>query len=697
MRFISRQGLIGLVVVLAVLAGPIGVMARLQATLDGPSPAQDHAQVIAQGVAGMPGDQVAWRVVVDEAEALDVAELEGRALGFALADADAIVVNDVTYGTQTRLAPGEASFVADGVLQQRASLGDQTVNYERLALVPADAANDDGGDQLVFAGDGFAAPDGNRDIDLVRGVLQQDDTTSLDDSGYPVLILVTAGELEVSDGSGEPQTLTAGEAAEFSGDLDLTGTDSGETAFVAAVIGPEVPAPPRFFGTIGLGVYACPVGVTADDLDNPADPASTGCEPVTEGFDVSLLPANGDELPLADTRSPEAGSYVWDGLAFGDYEIGEPSQVPAGTSDQALYDVDGNPLDSGEITIDRQTPDVRVNLYLFSDQDGSVTVHVLNCPPGMTADDLDADLCDPATEGFDLRIELFEGDGQGDALTLDDATEDAGGYTWSGIDLPTSGETRTLGLHQPTLPDGFNDYVVVGPDGPLDYVEDAAGPAYFSFDLSLETPGIQLNVYNFQPGEGATTGDVSITAYLCPAADATDDECIGNGTYPIADILVVTPGEDPPLTLDNATADGDTLRWSGLTLGAYGMSMSNIAFEGDVSIDRVLGVTGGAGDQFGFVLTEDNPNVDVQIMLIGAEVAPTPEDDDAGDDDTGDDDTGNGTGDVDSDGDGLTDLQETDLGTDPTAADSDGDCTTDGAEVEAGTDPLDANDGGSCE
>src|SRR5215211_4888355 len=58
MRFISRRGLIGLVVVLAVLAGPVGVMARLQGTPDGPSPAQDHAEVIAQGVSGMPGDQV---------------------------------------------------------------------------------------------------------------------------------------------------------------------------------------------------------------------------------------------------------------------------------------------------------------------------------------------------------------------------------------------------------------------------------------------------------------------------------------------------------------------------------------------------------------------------------------------------------------------------------------------------------------
>ncbi|HKG24715.1 MAG TPA: hypothetical protein VKB09_03655, partial [Thermomicrobiales bacterium] len=511
MRFMSRRGLIGLVVVLAVLAGPIGVMARLQAALDGPSPAQDHAEVIAQGVAGMPAEQIAWRVVVDEAEPLDVAQPEERALGFALADEDGIVVNDLSDGTQTRLAAGEASFAADGVLQQRAGLGEQTVNYYRLALVPAESANDAGGDRLVFAGDGFAAPDGNRDIDLVRDVLQQDDTTSLDDAGYPVLILVTAGELEVDAGS-EPQTLVAGDAAEYSGDLDLTGTDAGETAFVAAVIGPEVPAPPRFFGTIALGVYACEAGVAPDDLENPGDPGSTGCAPVTENFDVSLLTANDDQIPLTEARNPEDGVYVWEGLTFGDYGIGKPSELPPGTTDQVLYDADGNPLETGELTIDRQTPDARVNLYLFTAASGSVTAHVLNCPAGMTAENLDGDLCEPATDGFDLVIELFQGDGQGDTLTLDDATADAGGYTWSGIELPASGDVRTLGLHETPLPEGYDTYVVVGPEGPLEFVEDGAGPAYFAFDLSTEAPGVQLTVYNFQPGGEATTGDVSITA-----------------------------------------------------------------------------------------------------------------------------------------------------------------------------------------
>jgi hypothetical protein len=47
---------------------------------------------------------------------------------------------------------------------------------------------------------------------------------------------------------------------------------------------------------------------------------------------------------------------------------------------------------------------------------------------------------------------------------------------------------------------------------------------------------------------------------------------------------------------------------------------------------------------------------------------------------------------VDSDGDGLTDVEEEELGTDPNLDDSDGDEFSDGEEVKAGTDPLDFHD-----
>src|SRR5215204_4223307 len=126
-RFRGRPLLVTMLVFGLLLVGPGGALALLQAAQDGPSPTQGHAQVIAHGVSQMPADQIAWRVVTDNAENLDTAEPLSRPLGFALADQDAIIVNDVTLGIQTRNAPGEASFTLDNSIQQRASLIDTTV------------------------------------------------------------------------------------------------------------------------------------------------------------------------------------------------------------------------------------------------------------------------------------------------------------------------------------------------------------------------------------------------------------------------------------------------------------------------------------------------------------------------------------------------------------------------------------------
>jgi len=50
---------------------------------------------------------------------------------------------------------------------------------------------------------------------------------------------------------------------------------------------------------------------------------------------------------------------------------------------------------------------------------------------------------------------------------------------------------------------------------------------------------------------------------------------------------------------------------------------------------------------------------------------------------------GNGGEDLDSDGDGLTDIEEEEMGLDPNDSDSDGDGLNDGDELDAGSDPLD--------
>jgi len=154
MRTIRRLRGTWLLAALALLlgAGPVGVAALQRLTATSPSPATGTAEVIAQGVAPMPAPEVSWRVVVDTADLPADAQAEQRALGFALADRDAVMLDSEASGIQTRLAGGEAAFVPDGLRQQRSSLGAFPAPYYRIALVPSAQAGDAGGDRLPLSG-----------------------------------------------------------------------------------------------------------------------------------------------------------------------------------------------------------------------------------------------------------------------------------------------------------------------------------------------------------------------------------------------------------------------------------------------------------------------------------------------------------------------------------------------------------------
>lgn len=660
-----------LVVLGLLLAGPVGTLALLQAAVNGPSPAQGHAEVVAHGVSHMPADQVAWRVVQDTAEPNEEAQPEVRALGFALADADAIVVNDLTYGTQARLAPGEASFVADGVTQHRASLTDGDGPYYRIALVPADQAGDDGGDDLLHAGDGFGAPAGNHDLDLVRDVLTSGESTAIDDSGFPVLVLATAGEIEVEVG-GETATLAAGEAAEYAGNLTITGESDEDAAFVAAVVGPAAPAPPRFSGTIALGLYTCPDDVTADDLIGGDADAIDSCEPLENaeeaGYQGVLMTPDGDEIPFADTIPGTRGAtgvYVWQNLAFGEYTIPQPSSLPDGYGQAVYFDADLNVMETGGVAISRDNPDARVNLYLVASATASITVRVYNCPAPMTPETLAGDFCE-AAEG-DYQVEVTGADDL--LLDLSDATAEGNAFTWSGLPLGEEGEA-TFAVAETVLPAGYTTYLIVGGQ-----VGEPNTPYETTLDADLDA---ELAIYNFQ--ESAGGGAIDITGYICPAAESSAEECQANGTIALDGVVILSDEGGEDLTPANAERNGDTYSWPILPLGTYfllaGEANPNLVPEG-YELLSVAGTIGGFDGGYTIELTAENPRASVAVYLVaeGGEPEPEPTLPPAP---------------VDTDGDGLSDEDEAVQGTSPDDPDSDDDCHSDGAEVTAGTDPLDA-------
>lgn len=203
-------------VALLLFVTPVGADLLRQIGLGDASPANDHAAVIAQGVAPMPEGDLVLRVVADAASTDNVESADPRrAVGFLLAGGDTIAVNDADTVSQMNLSTGEAAFVPAGSRLRTVGLAFDPVPFYRLELVPTDAEAPAQGD-LVYATSPFPAHDGPRDPNLVRDVLAQGKESTLTDTGQQGLFLVTAGAVQIGV-VGAPESLMqgAGEASTF--------------------------------------------------------------------------------------------------------------------------------------------------------------------------------------------------------------------------------------------------------------------------------------------------------------------------------------------------------------------------------------------------------------------------------------------------------------------------------------------------
>ncbi len=380
--------LVALAVMLAATSSPALQSARAYQADETFSPASGPAQVIAQGVAALPAGDAVWRTVRTRAALPADAAFEERPLGFVLASTGPMLLVDEATGEQVRLGRGEAAFIPVGAVQQRSSLGAQPVSYLSIELVAADAPPPPAGTTVLQPGQPFPAPAGLHDLDLLSATLGQGETFTIPDSGAKNVVLVTDGAAGVSRGGGEPVVLLAGEAASFSGTLDIApAPDGGEEAFVSfvvAIIGPEVqppagiaeatappaaestaepstPAAATGQGSIAVQVFSCPPGMDAQTV------AAAACAPVAEDFDLILssdaLPA---PLSVADATS-DGASLTWDALPFGEYLIAAGALPPGVTSySLSAANVIGDPESGYQVTVDEANPTATVRIYTFS-------------------------------------------------------------------------------------------------------------------------------------------------------------------------------------------------------------------------------------------------------------------------------------------------------------------------------------------
>lgn len=667
--------LVALALLLVLTVGPVGASVLRQLAQDAPSPALGHAEVVAHGVAPLPSGQLAWRVVEDTADLPADAPTEERALGFALAEDGAMLINDLSYGTQARLGAGEAAFVPNGVQQQRVSLGQDAARHYRIALVPGDQANDAGGDTLILAGDGFVGPtgDGGHDLDLLRDVVRPNEQSEIPDVGFPSLVLATAGEISVepNDG-GRSVALEAGEAAVFDGDLIVIGTGTKKASFVAGLIGPEVPPPPAPpTGSVTLQVRGCQTGVNAAAARKAGfGPAVIGdCTPVALDPAPTLLTASNQPLDPSDA-GPNAADSVWSGLGYGTYGIGKPA-LPDGFTEYLVVDADGKVVDPAFVTIGDAAPDVTATLYLFQPGE-SLTLNVFNCAAGMTRDTLVGDTCDAATGDYDVSLTSPDGS---TVLTKQDAKVSQNVLTFENL------AAGTYLLAESSLPDGYVDYVVPGVD-----VDRASGA--YTVTIDAKEPNPALSVYNLQT---AAEGEGTVTARIfdCPPG-MTRDSLVGDTCQASSDFdLVLYLPDGGSLGLNDADVTDNVVTWN-VPPGDYFVEETSLPAGYD---DAYAPNTETATDNSAAYLvtvSSDTPAADLAIYnLSAADETPVATEPAA---ETPDAETPSAD-EIDTDSDGLSDELETGtLGTDPTNADTDGDGRADGDEVNSGDVITDPND-----
>jgi hypothetical protein len=228
-----------------------------------------------------------------------------------------------------------------------------------------------------------------RDLDLLSGLLLGDEIALVPDTGAKNVILITDGAANVGRAGGEPVVLLAGEAASFSGELQVAPAAGGgepRVAFVVATIGPEVPPPPALAistpstqstpsplqtaatpsrntggpGSISLQVFSCPPGMEAATL------AVAACAPAAAGFDIAI---EGGVLtaPLTiGNASVDGDSYTWTGLQPGEYRV-SPSALPSGATSYVLSarNAAGDPESGFTVSLDAENPALPLRIYLL--------------------------------------------------------------------------------------------------------------------------------------------------------------------------------------------------------------------------------------------------------------------------------------------------------------------------------------------
>lgn len=624
--------LLALVAGSPLVAGP--VLSQIEEAL---SPAQGDASVVAHGIASLPDGQLGWRVTRASTPGADDQTRDNP--GFLLTESGALLVNDLNADSWTRLAPGEALFLPAGTRYGEGATGGQPVSFYRLDLVDAGQVDVAGNDELLFIGEPFPSPGGNRDIDLVRDVMDPGEVVTMDvlAEAAPVLFLVTSGTVQLvptGNDAATPVPLSAGQGAALNDDVVATATDAGAT-FVAAVVGPDVPltlaqqaeptaTPTPLPASLTVQVLACPVEYEGTSY-------ATDCaEPVAD-VTIDLSSATG---AFAQGTTAGDGTIAFVDLIPDTYSLtggvpGEFAQQVVACANEAgaLETGSSDTLTAGATFAVAPGDAVSCQWYVIPEDlqgegEGSLAIAAYACPG--TPLDPETD-CSPIEAGGAVVIGP-------DGAAIDPAT---------GVPFGTY-FVQTDGI---AVPEGYE----------LSEVRGSGGAADIGWSVLIDDANPDAAVAIIYVPTGGEAG-------------ATDEDTDG-----------LTNAQETELGTDPANPDTDA---DGLFDGpelAVGTDPTLYDSDGDGFGDNQEAV-GGSDPNDPASVPEGDPSIDTDGDLLT---------------DAQEEDIGTNAATPDTDGDGLTDFAEVGFepgsatGTDPLAFDTDGDGIGDGDEIATGTDPLD--------
>jgi hypothetical protein len=407
---------------------------------------------------------------------------------------------------------------------------------------------------------------------------------------------------------------------------------------------------------------------------------------------LTLGDADGEHIDAAE-KGP--GTWVWKGLGARSYDLDVDAQ-PAEFSGSALEKL---PCcgEEHDFTVGVPSGFARIErtLFLFPPdvpRDLALTIFIRACPPGMTAETLVAELCQPAPSGVTLTL-LEHGAPVGVAAAAADA------WVWNGLG------PLDYALKVNATPPAFTSYQ-------LDDEACCAAEADFAFTLEEGDVDVQRTLYLFQPldganGEGDADADglsdareleIGTNPFLPDADDdglADSDEVNFYGTDPrqpdtdddgFDDTEEVLTYSTNPLIADTdgdgvsdrreVTAGSDPLDTT--SVPATPAPIPTVAATPDPSVTPVVATPELAAAAMPADEPASLPTVAPQAAAVSflspdrpMPAAGSPESPEEA-----------------LDGDGLPTLDEITIhSTDPLEADTDGDGVGDGDEVAAGTDP----------